>query len=55
MDNYTNTNKDVAGFNNLTKFDAFMQNHRYTDPAISGYTFMFMTKPLLFFSFAQPL
>jgi len=48
QDKYTNINQDVAGFDNLSKFDVFLQNNRYLDPMISGYSFIFVTKPMLF-------
>jgi hypothetical protein len=47
-DKYLNTNRDVAGYDELTKFDVFMQNHRYVDNFTSGYAFIFVTKPMLF-------
>jgi hypothetical protein len=46
-DKYTNINNDVAGIENLTKFDTFFRN-RYLDPFVSGYGFVFITKPSLF-------
>lgn len=48
FDKYTNTNKDVAGFDNLSKFDVFLNNNRYLDLMVSGYSFVFVTKPSLF-------
>ena len=48
MDKYTNNNQDLAGIQNLTKFDVFMQNHRYADPFVNGYALLFITKPSLF-------
>jgi hypothetical protein len=47
MDKYTDTNTDVAGFETLTKFDSFFVN-RYSDAFVTGYSFVFITKPLLF-------
>jgi hypothetical protein len=46
-DKYTNNNKDQAGIENLTKFETFFAN-RYLDPFVSGYSFIFITKPSLF-------
>ena len=47
-DKYVDTNKDTAGYEELTKFDVFLQNHRYVDDFITGYAFIFVTKPMLF-------
>jgi len=47
-DKYVNKNNDVAGFDNLTKFDVFLQNNRYLDPFLTGFAFTFVTKPSLF-------
>jgi len=47
-DKYINTNADVAGLEELTKFDVFMQNHRYADSFTTGYAYIFVTKPMLF-------
>lgn len=47
-DKYVDTNKDIAGYDDLTKFDVFLQNHRYRDDFITGYAFVFITKPMLF-------
>ena len=38
---------DVAGYDNLTTFDGFYDN-RYYDPMVSGYGFIFVTKPSLY-------
>ena len=46
-DKYTNKNIDVAGQENLTKFETFFVN-RYVDPFITGHSFIFMTRPSLF-------
>jgi len=46
-DRYVNTNTDVAGFESLTKFDSFFIN-RYQDGFVTGYSFVFVTKPSLF-------
>jgi hypothetical protein len=46
-DKYTNINKDIAGTENLTKFDTFFRN-KYLDPFVSGYSFVFVTRPSLF-------
>ena len=46
-DKYTNKNIDVAGQENLTKFETFFTN-RYVDPFVNGYSFVFMTRPSLF-------
>jgi hypothetical protein len=46
-DKYVNTNSDVAGLENLTKFDSFFVN-RYQDGFVTGYSFVFLTKPSLF-------
>lgn len=46
-DLFLNQNQDNAGYNNLTKFDGFYDN-RYYDPMVSGYGFIFITKPNLF-------
>lgn len=47
-DKYVDTNSNVAGFEDLTKFDVYMQNHRYADDFTTGYAFVFITKPMLF-------
>ena len=47
-DKYVDTNRNVAGFEDLTKFDVYMQNHRYADDFTTGYAFVFITKPMLF-------
>jgi hypothetical protein len=44
---YIDTNQDVAGFENLTKFDSFYVN-RYVDGFVTGFSFVFVTKPSLF-------
>lgn len=49
MSKYTNKNQDIAGIENLTKFQGFYRN-RYLDPFIGGNSFIFMTKPSLFLS-----
>lgn len=46
-DKYVNTNSDVAGFESLTRFDSFFVN-RYQDGFVTGYSFVFVTKPSLF-------
>lgn len=46
-DIYLNNTKDLAGYENLTRFDGFYDN-RYYDPMVSGYGFIFITKPSLF-------
>jgi signal peptidase I len=46
-DKYTNINKDQAGIENLVKFETFFAN-RYLDPFVTGYSFIFVTKPSLF-------
>jgi len=45
---YINTNIDVAGLEELTKFDVYMQNHRYVDAFTTGFAYIFVTKPMLF-------
>lgn len=47
MPEVTNIIKDEAGYDNLTKWDGFYDN-RYYDPLVSGYGFIFVTKPDLF-------
>lgn len=47
QDKYTNINQDTANFENLTKFDSFFIN-RYADGFVTGYSFVFVTKPSLF-------
>jgi len=44
---YVNTNPDVASKETLTKFDSFFVN-RYADSFVTGYSFIFITKPSLF-------
>jgi hypothetical protein len=46
-DRYVNKNSDIAGFENLTRFETFFTN-RYLDPATTGHAFVFVTKPSLF-------
>jgi hypothetical protein len=46
-DKYVNTNQDVANQESLTKFDSFFVN-RYTDGFVTGYSFVFITRPSLF-------
>jgi hypothetical protein len=46
-DRYVNTNSDVAGFESVTRFDSFFVN-RYQDGFVTGYSFVFVTKPSLF-------
>jgi len=46
-DKYVNVNQDVANFESLTKFDSFFVN-RYVDGFVTGYSFVFITKPSLF-------
>jgi hypothetical protein len=46
-DKYINTNQNVAGFESVTKFDSFFIN-RYQDGFVTGYGFVFVTKPSLF-------
>jgi hypothetical protein len=46
-DKYVNSNSDVAGFESLTKFDSFFVN-RYQDGFVTGYSFVFVTRPSLF-------
>jgi hypothetical protein len=53
MENFTNKNKDTAGINALTKFYGFKDN-RYFDPFISGFGFVFVTKPMLFIDPIKP-
>ncbi len=45
--NYTNTNKDYAGIETMTKFSGFFDK-QYDDPLINGHAFVFLTKPELF-------
>jgi hypothetical protein len=47
-DKYVDTNANIAGLDDLTKFDVYMQNHRYADDFMTGYAFVFVTKPMLF-------
>jgi hypothetical protein len=44
---YTNKNRDQSALDNLSSFIGFNQNI-YLDPAITGYGFVFVTKPPLF-------
>lgn len=46
-DKYVNKNQDVAGFESLTKFDSFFVN-RYQDGFVTGFAFVFVTRPSLF-------
>ena len=50
---YTNKNRDQTGIENITKFVGFNQQI-YLDPAISGYGFIFVTKPALFIQPIKP-
>lgn len=45
--NYTNNNIDLSGIENLTNFSVF-NTKNYLDPSITGYAFIFVTKPSLF-------
>jgi len=47
LNSYLNNNYDKSGTDNLTKFFGFNQNI-YVDPAVTGYAFIFITKPSLF-------
>jgi len=53
MESLANKNKDFSGINNLTRFNAYKEN-RYFDPLISGYGFIFVTKPMLFIDPIKP-
>lgn len=53
MDIYTNKNADVANLNNLSSFNGFYPNI-YREPLINGFSFIFMTKPLLFIDPNKP-
>jgi hypothetical protein len=44
---YTNKNRDQSALDNLSSFIGFNQNI-YLDPAVTGYGFVFVTKPPLF-------
>ena len=47
-DKYTsNPISDYAAYENLSKFDGFY-NNRYFDPMVSGYGFIFITRPQLY-------
>ncbi len=50
---YTNNNEDVSGSANLTEFLGYNQNP-YIDPAMSGWAFVFVTKPALFLEPDKP-
>jgi hypothetical protein len=50
---YTNNNIDVSGAENLRSFLGYNQNP-YIDPAMSGWSFVFVTKPALFIEPAKP-
>lgn len=50
---YTNKNRDQTGIENITKFVGFNQQI-YLDPAVSGYGFIFVTKPALFIQPIKP-
>lgn len=47
LSSYVNNNYDKAGNDNLTKFFAYNQNI-YVDPSLTGFAFIFVTKPSLF-------
>jgi hypothetical protein len=51
---YTNKNRDQSAIDNLGSFIGFNQNI-YLDPAITGYGFIFVTKPPLFIYPMKPL
>ena len=51
---YTNKNRDQSAIDNLGSFIGFNQNI-YLDPAITGYGFIFATKPPLFIYPMKPL
>jgi len=46
-DKYFGSISDIAGKENLVKFEGFYQN-RYVEPFITGYSFTFVTRPSLF-------
>lgn len=50
---YTNKNRDQTGIENITKFAGFNQQI-YLNPAMSGYSFLFVTKPSLFLQPIKP-
>ena len=50
---YINKNRDQSGIENLTKFIGFNQQV-YLDPALTGYGFIFVTKPSLFIQPIKP-
>ena len=53
MDSYTNKNADLATLNNISSFNGFYTNI-YREPLINGFSFIFMTKPLLFIDPNKP-
>lgn len=50
---YTNVNSDSAGFRDLSSFQGYL-DERYNDPHVSGYSFVFVTKPMLFILPTKP-
>lgn len=50
---FTNLNTDNAGMNSLTRFNGFFYNS-YREPFTTGYSFIFVTKPLLFIDPIKP-
>lgn len=50
---YTNNNIDVSGAENLKSFLGYNQNP-YIDPAMTGWSFVFVTKPTLFIEPIKP-
>lgn len=54
MDSYTNRNIDHANMDNLTSFNGFYTNI-YREPFLSGFAFVFVTKPLLFIDPNKPV
>lgn len=53
ISSFTNKNTDIATMNNLTSFNGYYTNI-YREPFISGFAFIFMTKPLLFIDPIRP-
>lgn len=53
LNSFTNKNRDVSTMNNLTSFNGYYTNI-YREPFISGFSFIFMTKPLLFIDPVKP-
>lgn|SRR5574344_142004 len=54
INSYLNKNRDQSGINNLTVFNGFNQN-LFLDPSITGYSFVFVTKPSLFLYPQKPV